>query len=81
MDLLTPLMATETERHTLLTLTLFGHPLLQQLNYSGPIQTFVLTLIDRLFQFGKLDNGRPMLWPLLEVVREQVGLDPKHLEP
>lgn len=36
-------------------------------------------MIDKLYQFGKLDDGRPVLWALLEEVRDQVGLDRKHI--
>jgi hypothetical protein len=78
-DLITPLMGSEAERRALLILTLFDRPLLNQLDYTGPTQIFVVALIDKLFQFGKLDDGRPVLWALLEVAREQVGLDQKHL--
>jgi len=34
-DLLTPLMASEQERRALLILTLFDHPLLNQLDFTG----------------------------------------------
>jgi len=29
-----------------------------------------------LAQFGKLNDGRPALWVLLEVAREQIGIAP-----
>jgi hypothetical protein len=78
-DLIAPLMSTEGERRALLILTLFDHPLLKQLDYTQPTLNFVAYLVDRLNQFGKLDDNRPALWALLETAREQVGLDQKHL--
>ena len=77
-DLLTPLMATEQDRRAFLILTLVNHPLLSQIDFTGPTQTFLPLMVDKLYQFGKLDDGRPALWALLEGAREQVGLDDKH---
>jgi len=78
-ELLSPLMASEQDRRSLLIFA-FGsnHPLVQQIDFSGTVASFVPALVDRLAQFGKLDDGRPALWVLLEVAREQVGLDQKH---
>lgn len=72
-------MTTDAERRTLLLGALFDHPLLKDIDYSGPTQAFVPTLIDKLYRFGKLDDGRAALRAVLESVREQVGLDKKHL--
>jgi len=77
-ELLSPLMASEQDRRSLLILAFVYHPLVQQIDFSGAVASFVPALVDRLAQFGKLDDGRPALWVLLEVAREQVGLDQKH---
>lgn len=77
--LLTPLVDSEQERRALLTLTFVDQPLLNQLDFTGSTSTFLAHVMTKLSQFGKLDDGRPALWALLEVVREQVGLEQKHI--
>jgi len=76
-ELLSPLMASEQDRRSLLIFA-FGsnHPLVQQIDFSGTVALFVPALVDRLAQFGKLNDGRPALWVLLEVAREQIGIAP-----
>jgi len=73
---LSPLMASEQDRRSLLILAFVYHPLVQQIDFSGAVASFVPALVDRLAQFGKLDDGRPALWVLLEVAREQIGIAP-----
>lgn len=77
-DLLTPLMATEQDRRAFLVLTLVDHALLAQIDFTGSTLNFLPSMVEKLYQFGKLDDSRPALWALLEVAREQVGLDEKH---
>jgi len=75
-ELLSPLMVSEQDRRSLLILAFVNHPLVQQIDFSGDVASFVPALVDRLAQFGKLDDGRPALWVLLEVAREQIGIAP-----
>lgn len=77
-ELLTPLMSSEADRRALIILTFVDHPLIERIDFTGATSAFLPNLIDTLHQFGKLDDGRPALWAVLEVAREQVGLDQKH---
>ncbi len=74
-DLLTPLMASEQERRSLLIQAFSDHPLLRQIDYSGPTSAFLPILIHKLNQFGIVEDGRHALWVLLEVARGEVGVD------
>jgi WD40 repeat protein len=77
-ELLTPLMSSEADRRALIVLTFVDHPLIERIDFTGATSAFLPNLIDTLHQFGKLEDGRPALWAVLEVAREQVGLDQKH---
>jgi len=67
-ELLSPLMASEQDRRSLLILAFVNHPLVQQIDFSGTVASFVPALVDRLAQFGKLNDGRPALWMLLDAM-------------
>lgn len=77
-DLLLPFMGQEGERRAVLLYAFGGDsPLLNQINYSGPADTFVTTLINTLENFGESAPGKPALWALLEALRSKVGGDRK----
>lgn len=76
-DVLSPLMRTEQDRHTILTLSLVDYPLLDQIDFTGSTEDFLIRLVDQLDQYGKLDDGQPALWVLLTTVRDRVGRDQK----
>lgn len=76
-DVLSPLMRTEQDRRTILTLSLVDYPLLDQIDFTGSTEDFLIRLVDQLDQYGKLDNGQPALWVLLTTVRGRVGGDQK----
>jgi formylglycine-generating enzyme required for sulfatase activity len=76
LDLLTPLLDRPEDRPGLLTLALgMGCPVLQQIEYHGPVEPFILRLTQRLANFGELEPGTTALWALLETARERVGVD------
>lgn len=77
-NLLTPLTMSEQERRALLTLAFVNHPLLSLIDFGGPTLQFLSNVTEYLYEFGKLDDGRPALWVLLEASRQYVGLDQKH---
>lgn len=76
--LLNPLMKSEPERRALLVQA-FGvaSPLLDDIDYGGSTRAFVLSIIQRLADYGEVGPGRPALWALLETVRDGglVGAD------
>jgi hypothetical protein len=75
-ELLTPLMERENERHGLLRLALGQDtPVLRQINFGDAVQPFILHMIGKLTAFGEIEPGKPALWALLEVARDQVGVD------
>jgi hypothetical protein len=76
LNLLAPLLGSEEERRGLLQLALGLHcPVLQQLDFKGPVVTFILRMVAQLDTFGEIEPGKQALWALLEEVREQVGVD------
>ncbi|MBK9751352.1 MAG: toll/interleukin-1 receptor domain-containing protein [Chloroflexi bacterium] len=78
-DLLTPLFVNVQERRRLLSQALgIDHPLIGLIDFEGPSSIFLPNMIDRLFRYGKLDDGRPALWALLEYARSYVGKTQKH---
>jgi hypothetical protein len=75
-DLLTPLMEREDRRRALLILALGQDaPILRQLDFTGPVEPFLVNMIKALVDYGKVASGQQALWALLEVVRERVGVD------
>lgn len=75
-DLLSPLMRHENDRHALLTLAL-GHnaSILQRITWSGPVETFILEMVGILADYGEIESGKQALWALLETARKRVGID------
>jgi hypothetical protein len=79
-ELLVPLMQTVSERRGLLGLALDdSSPVFRQLDFSGAPGTFVSNLISTLVHYGKTEGGKQALWILLEVVRDEVGVDKQQL--
>jgi len=73
--LLTPLMADENRRRALLQLAVGSSPLFHQIHFSGPATTFTVQMVHTLAQFGEIAPGRAALGALLQVCREEVGVD------
>jgi hypothetical protein len=65
--LLLPQISNETDCRALFILT-FGseHPLLSHITYSGAVSTVLPLMIRQLDHYGRLEDGRPALWALLE---------------
>lgn len=53
--------------------------ILPQITLSGPPQEFVVQLVQRLWQYGRLPDGTPALVRLLEELATQVGTDRQQL--
>ncbi|MBN1283940.1 MAG: SUMF1/EgtB/PvdO family nonheme iron enzyme [Anaerolineae bacterium] len=76
-DLLTPHMEGERERRALLRLALGDIPLLQQIEFTGATQFFLVEMINKLKAFGEIKPGVQALWAVLLEVRDKgwVGVD------
>ncbi|MBN1286079.1 MAG: hypothetical protein JXB47_11835, partial [Anaerolineae bacterium] len=74
--LLSPLMDVPGERRALL-LKVFGTelPILDEIEYGGPTDTFVTNLVRKLDEYGDVKPGKPALCKLLLTVRKKVGVD------
>lgn len=73
-DLLAPHAQTESARQALLTVAFPGSPVLYDITYSGPTHTFVVGMITQLARYGQVE-GKQAIWVLLEIIREQVGVN------
>ncbi|MBN1287262.1 MAG: tetratricopeptide repeat protein, partial [Anaerolineae bacterium] len=72
-DILSPFMGGEADRRALLLRALIGSPVLDRIDYSGPVANFVPRLVETLRAHGNAAPGRTALWALLETLRGQVG--------
>ena len=72
-ELLSPLMASEQDRRSLLIFA-FGsnHPLVQQIDFSGTVASFVLELVAKLIDFV-------YLWNCRQLYRQRFPKYPAHL--
>lgn len=73
-DLLAPLMNRVDERHAWLQLAL-DERVCRRITFEGPTTTFILNMVTELQHYGEVVPGKPALVALLEVLREQVGID------
>lgn len=75
-ELLRPFMEDEGSRRPFLVLALGNNsPVLQRINWSGSVATFIPDMVCKLADYGEVAPGRQALWVLLEYVRSQVGVD------
>lgn len=72
--LLIPLMGSELERKSLLGGALHGCPVLGQIEYAGPEESVVTSVVTKLYDFGTF-NRQPALRMLLKQACTQVGDD------
>ncbi len=78
--ILTPFMRDKQQRQAYLELALgTNSPVLGNLEWDGSANVFITQMVNKLVAFGEILPGKPALCALLEVVRENVGLD-KQLE-
>lgn len=76
LDLLAPLVERERDRRTLLATALGTEsPALRGIEWSGPVEPFILRMIGELVRFGEAQPGEQALWKLLEAMRTRVGVD------
>jgi hypothetical protein len=52
-------------------------PVLNRLVYSTSVDVFITNMVNELVAFGDIAPGQPALCALLEVIREEVGVDVK----
>jgi hypothetical protein len=75
-ELIIPLVRTESERSGLLSSAFSDHPaLIDRVNLSGSPSAFAAHLLQTLLDYGEIEPGVPAVWRLLERIRERVGGD------
>ncbi|AFZ01311.1 effector-associated domain EAD1-containing protein [Calothrix sp. PCC 6303] len=76
-EILTPYMINDRDRHSLLIAALGNNAtVLQQITWSGAVATFIPDMAYKLVSYGEIAPGKQALWVLLDYVRSQrVGLD------
>ena len=78
LPLLRPYLRDENERRAYLIRALgMDTPVLNRLILNTPVDVFITSVVKELVDFGKLAPGKPALCALLEVIREDVGVDIK----
>ncbi|MBN1287649.1 MAG: SUMF1/EgtB/PvdO family nonheme iron enzyme [Anaerolineae bacterium] len=73
--LLSPLMESEADRRALLRSAFLGTSLVDTISYGGATRPFMLNMLITLYHYGEIEPGKQALWRLLEIARDQVGLD------
>lgn len=75
-ELIVPLVRTESQRSGLLSSAFSDHPaIMNQVNLNGSPSAFAAHLLQTLLDYGEIEPGVPAVWRLLERVRDQVGAD------
>lgn len=75
-NLLRPFLEDERSRRPFLVLALGNDaPVLQHINWSGAVASFIPDMLCKLADYGEVALGKQALWTLLEYVRPQVGVD------
>ncbi len=75
-NLLRPFLEDERSRRPFLVLALGNDaPVLQHINWSGAVASFIPDMLCKLADYGELAPGKTAIWALLEYVRSQVGID------
>ncbi|MEP0885150.1 hypothetical protein NDI49_26725 [Trichocoleus sp. ST-U3] len=76
--LLRPYLQNENERRAYLIRALgINAPVLNRLVWNTPVDVFITNMVNELVAFGDIAPGQSALCALLEVIREDVGLDVK----
>jgi hypothetical protein len=76
--LLRPYLQNENERRAYLIRALgMNAPVLNRLVWNVPVDVFITNMVNELIAFGGIAPGQPALCALLEVIREDVGVDVK----
>jgi len=76
LHLLRPYLRDENERRTYLMRALgMDTPVLNRLVLNTPVDVFITSMVKELLDFGQIAPGKPALCALLEVIREDVGVD------
>ncbi|MBN1287485.1 MAG: LysM peptidoglycan-binding domain-containing protein [Anaerolineae bacterium] len=74
LELLTPLMQEEKQRRALLMRALgVGASILNQIDYAGSTDVFIMSMINTLVAFGEIEPGKQAIWALMETIRKTVG--------
>jgi WD40 repeat protein len=73
--LLRPYLRNESERRACLIRALGTNTDALNLIWNEPVNTFIPNMVQILVAFGELTPGQPALCALLEVIREDVGVD------
>ncbi|MBD2563967.1 MULTISPECIES: hypothetical protein [Nostoc] len=75
-NLLRPFLEDERSRRPFLVLALGNDaPVLQHINWSGAVASFIPDMLCKLADYGEVALGKQALWTLLEYVRSRVGVD------
>ncbi|MCC5609891.1 hypothetical protein LC612_24725 [Nostoc sp. CHAB 5834] len=75
-NLLRPFLQDERSRRPFLVLALGNDaPVLQHINWSGAVASFIPDMVCKLADYGEIAPGKQPLWTLLEYVRSQVCVD------
>ncbi|MEQ9550543.1 MAG: hypothetical protein RIM23_13100 [Coleofasciculus sp. G3-WIS-01] len=78
LPLLRPYLRDENERRAYLLRALgMDTPVLNRLVLNTPVDSFITSMVTELVDFGEISSGQPALCALLEVVREDVGVNKK----
>ncbi|WP_242046214.1 MULTISPECIES: XRE family transcriptional regulator [Calothrix] len=76
LHLLRPLMENESQRRGYLFRALGTNtPVQYRLAFNTPTDDFIPNLVNELVVYGKTSSGKPALYALLKVIREDVGID------
>ena len=78
LPILRPYFRNEHERRAYLIRALgMDTPVLNRLVMNTPVDTFIPSMVEELVKFGEIAPGKPAVCALLEVIREDVGVDVK----
>lgn len=77
LPLLRPYLRNESERRAYLMLALGTNADALNLIWNEPVNTFIPNMVQKLGAFGELTPGQPSLCAVLEVIREDMGVDVK----
>jgi len=78
LPLLRPYLRDENERRAYLNRALGSNtPVLNRLVLNTPVDVFITCMVKELVDFGEIAPGKPALCALLEVIREDRGVDNK----
>ena len=74
-ELLSPYLNDAHDRRALVESALFGCRVLNQIDWSGNAHTFTVNLVRTLLNFGECAPGRPAIVLVLEMLKQQVGVN------